>query len=34
VLRRPGLARAPGADGQLVKDGPFPQSLVLTFEGS
>ena len=20
--------------GQLVKDGPFPQSLVLTFEGS
>jgi cytochrome P450 len=34
VLRRPGLARAPGAEGQLVKDGPFPQSLVLTFEGS
>ncbi len=34
VLRRPGLARAPGADGQLVKDGPFPQSLVVTFDGS
>jgi cytochrome P450 len=34
VLRRPGLARAPGADGQLAKDGPFPQSLVLTFDGS
>ena len=34
VLRRPGLARAPGDEGQLVKDGPFPQSLVLTFEGS
>ena len=34
VLRRPGLARAPGPEGQLVKDGPFPQSLVLTFEGS
>jgi cytochrome P450 len=34
VLRRPGLARAPGAEGQLVKAGPFPQSLVLTFEGS
>ena len=34
VLRRPGLARAPGPSGQLVKDGPFPQSLVLTFEGS
>lgn len=34
VLRRPGLARAAGPEGQLVKDGPFPQSLVLTFEGS
>jgi cytochrome P450 len=34
VLRRPGLARAPGAEGRLVKDGPFPKSLVLTFEGS
>jgi len=34
VLRRPGLARAPGADGQLVKDGPFPKSLVLRNEGS
>jgi cytochrome P450 len=34
VLRRLGLARAPGPEGQLVKDGPFPQSLVLTFEGS
>jgi cytochrome P450 len=34
VLRRPGLARAPGADGQLAKAGPFPQSLVLTFDGS
>jgi cytochrome P450 len=34
VLRRPGLARAPGADGKLVKDGPFPKSLVLTYEGS
>ncbi|MEO8686881.1 MAG: cytochrome P450 [Solirubrobacteraceae bacterium] len=34
VLRRPGLARAPGPDGQLVKDGPYPKSLVLTFDGS
>ncbi len=34
VLRRPGLARAAGDEGKLVKDGPFPQSLVLTFEGS
>jgi cytochrome P450 len=34
VLRRPGLGRAPGPEGQLVKDGPFPRSLVLTFEGS
>jgi cytochrome P450 len=34
VLGRPGLARAPGADGQLVKDGPFPKSLVLTYDGS
>jgi cytochrome P450 len=34
VLRRPGLARAPGADGRLVKDGPYPKSLVVTFEAS
>ena len=34
LLRRPGLARAPGPEGQLVKDGPFPKSLVVTFEGS
>src|SRR4051794_11433062 len=33
VLRRPGLARAPGPEGRLVKAGPFPQSLLLTFEG-
>jgi cytochrome P450 len=34
VLRRPGLARASGDDGRLIKDGPFPRSLILTFEGS
>jgi cytochrome P450 len=30
VLRRPGLAR----EGELVKDGPYPRSLVVTFEAS
>jgi cytochrome P450 len=34
VLRRPGLARASGDDGRLIKDGPFPRSLILTFEES
>ena len=34
LLRRPGLARASGPEGQLVKDGPFPKSLVVTFDSS
>jgi cytochrome P450 len=34
VLRRPGLARAPGEDGRLAKAGPYPQSMVVTFEAS
>ena len=31
VLRREGLERAPGDEGALVKAGPFPQSLVVTY---
>ena len=31
LLRRPELARAPGADGELRKAGPFPESLVVTY---
>ena len=34
VLRRPGLERAPGEEGRLVKAGPFPQSLVVRFAAS
>jgi cytochrome P450 len=30
LLRRDGLARAEGADGELRKRGPFPESLVVT----
>jgi cytochrome P450 len=29
VLRLPGLARAPGDEGKLVKEGPYPKSLLL-----
>ncbi len=32
VLRRPGLARAPGSAGALHKAGPFPASLSVTYE--
>lgn len=31
VLRIPGLARAPGADGRIRYEGPAPYSFVLTF---
>jgi cytochrome P450 len=31
LLRRNGLQRAPGDDGELVKAGPFAQSLVVTY---
>lgn len=31
LLRRDGLERAPGDDGRLVKAGPFPRSLVVTY---
>jgi len=31
LLRLPGLARAPGADGRIRYQGPAPYSLVLTF---
>jgi hypothetical protein len=29
ILRLPGLTRAPGEDGKLVKEGPYPKSLLL-----
>jgi cytochrome P450 len=29
MLRLPGLARAPGEEGKLVKEGPYPKSLLL-----
>jgi hypothetical protein len=29
VLQLPGLARAPGEEGKLVKEGPYPKSLLL-----
>lgn len=32
ILREPALARAPGAEGRLTKDGPFAKSLVLAVE--
>jgi cytochrome P450 len=31
LLRRDGLARAAGDEGELVKAGPFPRSLVVTY---
>ena len=31
LLRRDGLERAEGDEGELVKAGPFPQSLVVTY---
>jgi cytochrome P450 len=31
LLRRDGLERAPGDEGTLVKAGPFPESLVVTY---
>jgi cytochrome P450 len=31
LLRRDGLERAPGDEGALVKAGPFPKSLVVTY---
>ncbi len=34
VLRRPGLARAPGDAGRLIKAGPFPASLAVTYEAA
>lgn len=32
LLRLPDLRRAPGADGRVVHDGPFPDRLVLEFD--
>jgi len=32
LLRLPGLRRAPGAAGQILYDGPFPNRLVLAFD--
>ena len=32
ALRLPGLRRAPGPDGQIAYDGPFPDRLVLEFD--
>ncbi|HET9443262.1 MAG TPA: cytochrome P450 [Acidimicrobiales bacterium] len=34
LLRLPGLRRAPGRDGRLAYDGPFPHRLVLEFDRS
>jgi hypothetical protein len=31
LLRRDGLERVPGDEGALVKAGPFPKSLVVTY---
>ena len=30
LLRRPDFARSPGAHGSLVKNGPYPQSLIVS----
>lgn len=32
ILRLPGLHRAPGEDGRLTLDGPFPDRLVVEFD--
>ena len=32
LLKRSGLRRAEGADGELVMDGPFPSRLVLELD--
>lgn len=32
LLRRPQLARAPGGDGRLLREGPYPKSLVVTLD--
>jgi hypothetical protein len=31
LLRLPGLQRAPGREGRVALDGPFPDRLVLHF---
>jgi hypothetical protein len=32
LLRLPNLRRAPGSEGQILYDGPFPNRLVLEFD--
>jgi cytochrome P450 len=31
LLRLPGLRRAPGREGRIAYDGPFPEHLVVAF---
>ena len=33
LLRLPGLRRASGGAGRVVNDGPFPERLILEFDG-
>jgi cytochrome P450 len=32
LLRRPQLARAPGDDGRLLREGPYPKSLIVALD--
>jgi cytochrome P450 len=32
LLRLPNLRRAPGRDGRVIMDGPFPERLILEFD--
>jgi cytochrome P450 len=32
LLRRPQLARAPGEDGRLLREGPYPKSLIVALD--
>jgi cytochrome P450 len=34
VLGLPGIARAPGEEGKLVKEGPYPKSLLLEIDAT
>lgn len=34
LVRLPGLRRAPGSSGRLVYDGPFPDRLIVEFDGA
>ena len=32
LLRRGQLARAPGEDGRLLREGPYPKSLIVALD--